>query len=94
MTKEYEQLDRVTVVDHRRLPLISDDELTLRAVLSLVREPYGAILGEIRRYTASHGQFFFGDAVRRLPSPGNYSDWKAHLLLSEMRTRGLISQVL
>jgi len=71
-------------------PDLLPHELTLRAMLSLQREPYGAILGELRRYTARRGQFFFGDAVRRLSSPGNYSDWKAHLLLSEMRTRGLI----
>jgi len=71
-------------------PDLLPHELTLRAMLSLQREPYGAILGELRRHTARRGQFFFGDAVRRLSSPGNYSDWKAHLLLSEMRTRGLI----
>ena len=74
-------------------PDLLPHELTYRAMFSLQREPFGAVLGELRRYTASRGQFFFGDAVRRLSSLGNYSEWGAHLLLSEMRNRGLISPV-
>ena len=81
----FESLDSLDLVPH---------ELTLRAMLSLQKEPYGTILGELRRYTARRGQFFFGDAVRRLSSSGNYSGRKAYLILSEMRTTGLISPLL
>lgn len=68
-------------------------EFTYRAMLSLWKEPYGPILGEIRRYSAGRGQFFFGDAIRRLSLLGNYSESRIHLLLSEMRDRGLISPI-
>jgi hypothetical protein len=81
----FESLDCPDLVPH---------ELTHRAMLSLQREPYGTTLGELRRYSARRGQFFIGDAVRRLASSGNCSVQRIYLLLSEMRSKGLINPAL
>jgi hypothetical protein len=72
-------------------PDLLPHELTPKAMLSLQREPYGKTLAELRRLSARRGQFFIGDIVRRLSSSGNCTARRAYLLLSEMRSRGLIS---
>ena len=74
-------------------PDLVPHELTHRAMLSLQREPYGTVLGELRRYSARRGQFFIGDAVRKLASSGDCSSQSVYLLLSEMRNKGLFSSV-
>ncbi len=85
---------RTDLLESLDCPDLVPHELTHRAMLSLQREPYGATLGELRRYSARSGQFFIGDAVRRLASSEDCSAQRIYLLLSEMRGKGLISPVL
>ena len=69
-------------------------EITYRGMLSLQRGSYGTVLAELRKYSARLGHFFIGDVVSRLASSWNWPPQSIYHLLSEMRSKGLISPAL